>query len=570
VEESATYEGDSLKEIVADVGVVGSGGAGLYAAIKAAESGSKTVLVDKGLIGRSGATVSAGGVTAVGPWSIPEDSQDAHCRDTLESGKHINDTKLVRTLVSGASDRVRELERWGIVFDRTANGDYLLGDAAGHSFPRALLMGDRVGLHVARVLRRRASQLRVNLTEDTFVTSILVQGGKAAGLTAVDARSGQLMAVRCKAVVLATGGAGQLYTVTTNPVQATGDGLALALRAGADLVDMEQVQFYPAGLVFPASLKGVGLGLVEYSMLYNSMGERFLSRYGCRDMERSSRDLLARCVYSEIRAGRTGEHGGVFLDARHVPDSEFSSFQHEYELCLERGLDLKKERAEIAPSAHYCMGGIRIDDKCRSTIPNLYAAGEVTGGVMGANRLNGNSLADIMVFGAIAGKEAAEFARTARVASPGKELIERERERIDRLISRGCGGRRTTELRRETRQIMWDHVGVIRSRESLSKATGLLDDLENELAATALVQKSWKCNPELFAYLELDNMVLVAQAITRSASVRRQSLGAHCLEDRDEGSEREGSLHNVVVRLEQGRLRTQTQPVLCGDCVSRP
>jgi fumarate reductase (CoM/CoB) subunit A len=556
-----------LKEAFADVTIVGSGGAGLYAAIKAAESGSNTMLMDKGLIGRSGATVSAGGVTAVGPWSIPEDSEAAHYSDTLESGKHINDTKLVRILVSGASDRVSELERWGIVFDRSADGDYFLGDAAGHSFPRALLMGDRVGLHIARVLRRRVRQLQVDVTEDTFVTSILVQDDRVAGLTAVEARSGEFMVVRCKAVVLATGGAGQLYPVTTNPIQATGDGLALALRAGADLVDMEQFQFYPAGLVSPPSLKGFGLGVVEHSRLYNSLGERFLSRYNCEKMERSSRDVLARCVYSEMRAGLTGEHGGVFLDARHLPESELSNFGHEVELCLERGLDLKKHRAEIAPTAHYCMGGIRIDDNCRSTIAGVYAAGEVTGGVMGANRLNGNSLADVMVFGALAGEEAAQFARSADMASPHKQLIEREREKIRRLLSRGSREKHTGELKRKLRETMWDQLGVVRNRGSLSKTAHVLRDLRDELRGTALVQKSWKCNPELLAYLEAENMVLVAQAIARSASARTRSLGAHFLEDA--GPEvNDGDAHyNVVVRMENGRLSTERQPVLSEDSV---
>lgn len=554
-------------EVVTDVSVVGSGGAGLYAAIKAAESGANTILVDKGLMGRSGATVGAGGLTAVGPWSIPQDSQEAHYRDTLSSGRYINDHKLVRLLVEEAPKRVRELEGWGLTFDRTEEGDYFLGDASGHSFPRALAASDQVGLHIARALRRRAYQLQVGLAEDTLVISLLVQDGKVAGLTAVDTRSGDLMVLRSKAVVLATGGIGQLYTVTTNPVQATGDGLALALRAGAELVDMEQFQFYPAGLVFPGSLRGFGLGVVEYSKLYNSLGERFVSRYGCEDMERSSRDLLARCIYSEIRAGRTGKHGGVFLDARHLPDSEFSNFRHEYELCLERGLDLKNETAEVAPSAHYCMGGIRINGKAQSSLPGLYAAGEVTGGVMGANRLNGNSLADIIAFGAIAGQEAARFARQAQQASGHKELIEREYERIRGLLSRRSGDKRVPRLKHEVRQIMSDQVGVIRSEQSLTKAADLLQVLENELPEIGLAQKSWNCNPELSAYLEAENMILVGQAIARSASVRKKSLGAHCIKDGGSEKRDADSLHNVVVRVKQGSLETDTRPVVVEESV---
>jgi fumarate reductase (CoM/CoB) subunit A len=546
------------------VTVIGSGGAGLYAAIKAAESGSNTLLVDKGLAGRSGATVGAGGLTAVGPWSVHEDSPDVHYEDTLASGKYLNDRRLVRILVEHAAERVRELEQWGAVFDRTENGDYFLADAAGHSHARALLMGDRVGLNIARVLRRRASQLQVRLAEDAFVTSILVQDGRVAGLTALDSRSGDLTVVSSKAVVLATGGVGQLYAITTNPVQATGDGLALALRAGAELVDMEQFQFYPAGLVFPASLKGFGLGVVEFSMLYNRSGERFLSRYGCEDMERSSRDLLARSIYSEIRARRGSKHGGVFLDVRHLPDSDFSNFHHEYELCLERGVDLKQDRAEVAPSAHYCMGGIRIDEKSRSTIPGLYAAGEVTGGVMGANRLNGNSLADIIVFGAIAGEEAARFAREVSLSRAPSGFIQRECERLSLILNRGSGNGRALRLKREMRQIMSDHVGVIRSEDSLAKAASLLHALERELPRVGLTRKSWSCNPELTDYLEAENMVLLGRAVARSASARNASLGAHWMEEDAAPSKPDAdSLHNLVVWLEQGSIVTDSRPVSC-------
>jgi fumarate reductase (CoM/CoB) subunit A len=550
-----------MRTLSTDVVIVGSGGAGLYAAVKAAEAGAKVTLVEKGLVGRSGSTVGSAGLTAVGSWGVAGDSQEVHYQDTLASGQHINNQKLVRILVAEVSQRVRELERWGLTFDRRADGSYFLDHVSGHSYARALARSDLVGLVLIKTLRTKALQLKVDFQQDSFVTSLLSRDGRVIGLTAIESRSGELLVFEGKAVVLATGAIGQLYPVTSNTVQATGDGQALALRAGAEMVDMEQFQFFPAGVVYPESLKGFGLGTVEYSKLYNGQGERFMTRYAPDTMERSTRDLLAQAIYSEIRAGRGTAHGGVYLDVRDVPDEVFKNFTHEYELCLERGLDLKESRVEAAPTAHYFMGGIRINENCETTLAGLYAAGEVTGGVMGANRLSGNSLADITVFGAIAGERAAGYARHTKHVAIDQAEADREYRRISDLVSSARTEKTPNDLKREMREVMWDKVGVIRSEESLNAALVDLKGLESELPKVGIQQHDWKYNLELIAYLEAENMLLVGQAIANSALVRKESRGAHYMEDYPEKDDVHW-LRSITTKLEGGSIKTYTQPLV--------
>ena len=550
-----------MRTYVTDVLVVGSGGAGLYAAVRAAEEGARVILLDKGLAGRSGATVGSAGLTAVGSWRVAGDSQEVHYHDTLASGQFINNQKLVRILVEEVPKRAKELEGWGLTFDHREDGSYFLGHVSGHSYPRGLARSDRVGVGLTKVLRRRAFQLGVTIQQDTFVTSLLSRDGRVIGLTAIDSRSGDLLTLRGKAVILATGGIGQLYPVTSNPVQSTGDGLALALRAGTETVDMEQFQFYPAGVVYPESLRGFGLGVVERSRLYNHPGERFMSRYAPQTMERTTRDLLAQSIYSEIRAGRGTEHGGVYLDARELPEEVFLNFRHEYELCLERGLDLKETRAEVAPTAHYFMGGLRIDERCETNLAGLYGAGEVTGGVMGANRLSGNSLADITVFGAIAGAQAARYASQTQLVEIDEAELEREYRRIRALSSRGRRERRPIDLKREIRQLLWEKVGVIRSEGSLTEALQSLETLEGEFPEVGIEKDGLRCNPELIAYLEAENMLLVGQAIANSALIRKESRGAHYMEDHPQKDDAHW-LKNVITKLEKGSIETYTQSVV--------
>ncbi|MDD3827760.1 MAG: FAD-binding protein [Anaerolineae bacterium] len=516
-----------------DVLVIGSGGAGLYAAIRAAEAGARVTIWDKGLVSKSGGTVGGAGIAAVGPWSVPGDGPDVHAADTLAGGAYLNDESLVRILANEAGERVGEMERWGLRFDRRPDGRYVLDVAGGHTHPRLLAISDRVGLQMTKVLGRQLlARADVEQVHDALATRLLVRDGRVVGAVGLDLGAGDLVHARAGAVVLATGGVGQLYPVTSNPIQCTGDGLALALAAGARLINMEQVQFYPSGLVHPSSLRGFILGVQEYARMYNGQGERFMARHEPEVLEKTTRDRLARAIHAEIAAGRGTEHGGVWLDATDVPEETFRSFGHEFELCQKRGLDLRYQRVEVAPAAHYFMGGIAIDPLGRSSLPGLLAAGEVTGSVHGGNRLSGNSLADIVVFGARAGESAARHAREAGPPPAAGEQVAAEEARLKALLGRGAGTVTAAEGKDGLRRLMWAGAGVERNAAGLAGAEAALDELAGELLPRVGIEGSGlRHNPGVVAYLELENMIAVARAIVRAATARSECRGAHWRDD---------------------------------------
>lgn len=545
--------------IETDVLVVGSGGAGLWAAIRAAEAGARTLLVDKGLVGRSGNTVMASGLSVVGPWHLPGDGPEVLLDDTLEGGQFLNNEKLVRILIDETPKRVAELEAWGLAFDREEDGRYFLLQSGGHRYPRVLVRSDRVGLAIAKTLRRRALQIGVRFQEDTMVTALLTNGEQVAGAVGIDCRSGDFLAFRARAVVLATGGVGQLYPMSTSRASNSGDGLALALRAGAVMVDMEQVQFYPRSLVFPPSVKGFGLGIM--GKLLNRCGERFMERYDPERLESSTRDITSRAIYSEIEAGRGTEHGGVFKDARETPERVFLSYLDQYNFCLKRGLDLKKEMAEVAPAVHYFMGGIVINERGESSLAGLYAAGEVAGGTHGANRLGGNSLADLLVFGARAGEWAARWALQSPPMEVDPQQVKEEEERIHNVLEGKNGGVRPVEVKRAIQEIMWEKVGVVRSRRSLTEALEGLDRLEADLSQVGVACEGLLYNQELVHYLEVENLLLVGKAIVTSSLVREESRGAHYREDYPEKDDALW-LKNALLRLKGQKFVTSSRPVM--------
>ena len=443
-----------MKIIDTDVLVIGTGGAGLYAAIRASEAGQRATILDKGLVGRSGGTVSGAGVSAVGPWSEPGDSVDVHFRDTIVGGSYLSDQPLVRVLTAEAQDRVREMESWGLCFDKKADGRYVLDRAGGHSYPRVMAISDRVGLQMTKVLRAQLLRQGIDRHPDVTTTRLLTQDGRVTGAMGVDLGNGEIVHFNALAVVLATGGIGQLYSVTSNPIKVTGDGLALALEAGASLINMEQVQFYPCGLVHPPSLHGFILGIQEYAKLYNTENERFMARYEPELLEHTTRDRLARGIYTEIAEGRGTDHGGIFLDATEVPEETLRSFMYEREICAERGFDYHHQRVEIAPSAHFFMGGIAIDSDTQSTVLGLFAAGEVSGGVQGGNRLSGNSLSEILVFGSRAGVSAARYSDQTDRRTPDEEQVAEESARIQQLLKRGDSELTPAQAKARLRAVM--------------------------------------------------------------------------------------------------------------------
>lgn len=514
-----------------DVLVIGSGAAGFYAAIRAAESGMRVTLWEKGLAGRSGGTVSGAGPSAYGSFSDPQDSADSLFRDTVVGGSYLSDQPLVRILADEARLRIQELEDWGIRFDKNSDGSYLIYTAGGHSFPRVMAISDRVGLQMSKVLRTKLHSFKnVTFGEDTLATKILVNDGQVSGAFGVDFRNGEAVCMQAASVILATGGVGQLYPVTSNPIQVTGDGMAIAYEAGANLINMEQVQFFPCGMVHPPSLKGFILGIQEYAKLYNSNNERFMEKYEPEKLELTTRDRLARGINSEITAGRGTEHGGVWLDAMDLGDETYKSFLHEIEVSAERGFDYRKQRLEIAPSAHYFMGGIEIDVNTNTSLPGLFAAGECSGGLQGGNRLSGNALSELLVFGSRAGAAAIKHAKGAAI-SPCGDQAQAEEERIIKALNRPKSDITPNQGKKTLRTIMATYMGVTRTGKGLEQAAKELQKLEEILPAVYVQGSSLQFNQSLQSYLELEKMVTISQTMVAAATIRKESRGAHYRED---------------------------------------
>lgn len=516
-----------MREIETDVLVIGTGGAGLYAAVKAVDQGAEVVVWDKGLVGRSGGTVGGAGIAGVGRWSKKGDDLDIYFKDTVLGGSFLNEQPLVRILVEEAERRITELEEWGLKFDRDSDGNYVLDRAGGHSFPRLMAIGDRVGLQMTKILRTQVMKRDITRCTDVWATRLVEKAGKIAGAVGLDLKHGEVLFVNTPSVVLATGGVGQLYQNTSNPVQCTGDGLALAFRAGAEMLNMEQVQFYPSGLVCPLSLRGFILGIQEYSTLYNFKKERFMRRYDPENLEGTTRDKLARAIQAEIDAGRGSEHGGVYLDATDISMDKYGSFEHEMEVVEERGFDLRKQCVEVAPSAHYYMGGVKIGENGETNISGLFAAGEVSSGVQGGNRLSGNSLAGITVFGCRAGINAARYA-TKATRKKVKLTSFSDEEELHQLLKESKGRFTPEESKQKLRVIMAKEVGVLRNQKGLERALSQLEKMRDDLSEQVKIEgSSLLQNYSVASYLELQNMVDVAELIVRSAISRKESLGAH-------------------------------------------
>jgi len=520
-----------MKMSATDILVIGSGAAGFYAAIRAAESGLRVTLWEKGLAGRSGGTVSGAGPSGHGPWSDPQDSADSLFRDTVEGGSYLSDQPLVRVLAEEAHLRIQELEEWGIRFDKNSDGSYVIYTAGGHSHPRVMAISDRVGLQMTKVLRTKLHTFRnVEFGEDILATKIIVEDGRVYGGVGVDFRNGATVCMNTPSIVLATGGIGQLYPITSNPIQVTGDGMAIAYEAGANLLNMEQVQFFPCGMVHPPSLKGFILGIQEYAKLYNKDNERFMERYEPEQLELTTRDRLARAIHSEISAGRGTEHGGVWLDATDLSDDVFKSFLHEIEVSAERGYDYRKQRVEIGPSVHFFMGGVEIDADAKSSLPGLFAAGECSGGLQGGNRLSGNALSELLVFGSRAGEAAVRHAKETAVASCEKQG-QAEEARILAVLERPKSEITPNDGKNILRAIMGEYMGVTRTGAGLEKAAEELKQLKELLPKIHVQGTALQFNQSLQSYLELEKMVIISQTMVAAALLRKESRGAHYRED---------------------------------------
>jgi succinate dehydrogenase / fumarate reductase, flavoprotein subunit len=561
--------GAAYETVDTDVLVLGAGGAGLRGAIAAAEAGARVLVVCKSLLGKAHTVMAEGGVAAAMHNVAYQDSWEVHFADTMKGGKLINDWHMAEIHAKESPERVLELERWGAVFDRTWQGRIHQRPFGAHTYPRLAHIGDRTGLELIRTLQDRAVHTNgVDVHMEVTVFKLLKAGGRVAGALAYRRADGALILYRCAALVLASGGAGKMYRVTSNSWESTGDGTALAYEAGAQLRDMEMVQFHPTGMVWPAGVRGI---LVtegvrgEGGVLRNKDGERFMERYDRDRMELSSRDVVARAINSEVLAGRGTPHDGAFLDITHrKPDFIKSKLPSMYEQFLKlANVDITKQPMEIAPTIHYAMGGVRVDaESGESTVPGLHAAGEVASGLHGANRLGGNSLSDLLVFGKRAGEAAAAAAKDKTTAA-GIDQGEIDHAIADLMapLDRPAG-ENPYKLQAEIQDVMTVHAPIVRDGAGLE---GGLEKIR-ELGARARTcgtggSSSRVFNPGWHTAIDLRSMLVNAEALLLSALERKESRGAHARSDYSKTDDELALVNYIVEKTPDGmKVRAEQQP----------
>ena len=546
-----------------DVVVIGAGGAGLRAAIEAHESGARTAVVCKSLLGKAHTVMAEGGIAAAMGNVYPEDGWQVHFRDTMRGGKMLNHWRMAQLHAQEAPDRVRELEDWGALFDRTPEGLISQRDFGGHRYARLAHVGDRTGLELIRTLQQRTVALGIEVFMECTVTRLLTGPDGVQGAFGYRRESGSLIAWQAPSVVLATGGIGKSYAVTSNSWEYTGDGHSLALQAGATLVNMEFVQFHPTGMVWPPSVRGI---LVTESVrgdggvLKNSAGNRFMFDYipdyfrketaeteaeadrwyddkrnNRRPPELLPRDEVARAINSEVKAGRGSPHGGVFLDiaSRHDADyitKRLPSMYHQFKELAE--VDITAEAMEVGPTCHYVMGGVEVDpDSAAAKVPGLYAAGEVAGGMHGSNRLGGNSLSDLLVFGRRAGASAALYAGERKSSPPSvtDEGIATAQAAALAPLERQ-GGENPYTIHGELQNTMNDLVGIIRNAGEIQQALDKIASYKTRIQSLSVEGKR-RYNPGWHLALDLPNMLTVSECIAKAALERQESRGGHTRDD---------------------------------------
>jgi len=546
-----------------DVLIIGAGGAGLRAAIEALAQGASVGVVCKSLLGKAHTVMAEGGIAAAMANVDAADNWKTHFRDTMRGGKFLNDWRMAQLHAQESPDRVHELEQWGALFDRTENGDILQRAFGGHTFKRLCHVGDRTGLEMIRTLQDRGVQQGIDVYMECTVTRLLTDDGRVAGAFAYWRETGRFIVFKAKSIVIATGGIGKAWRVTSNSWEYTGDGMALAYEAGAELIDMEFVQFHPTGMVWPPGVQGILVTEAvrgEGGMLRNRAGERFMEKYDPKRMELSTRDVVARSIYTEVKEGRGTEHGGAYLDISHKPAEyvkrKLPSMYHQFKELAD--VDITKGPMEVGPTCHYMMGGIRVDaETAQSTVPGLFAAGEAAAGLHGANRLGGNSLSDLLVFGRRAGLAAAEYARRASPApNDSAQIAEAEKELVAPFSNAGTES--PYAVHRDLQEVMQNLVGIYRTKDDLERALVELEKL-NARAAKASVEGSRLFNPGWHLSNDLKAMLIVSEAVTRSALARTESRGAHSRIDYPNVDAIWEKKHNIIVRQAGGMNRSESR-----------
>jgi succinate dehydrogenase flavoprotein subunit len=587
--EYQTYEHDVL--------VIGAGGAGLRAAIEASAAGVSVGVVCKSLLGKAHTVMAEGGIAAALANVDTRDNWKVHFADTMRGGQYVNNWRMAELHAKEAPDRVRELEAWGAVFDRTNDGRILQRNFGGHKYPRLAHVGDRTGLEMIRTLQDHGIHQGMDVYMEHTVLELLKDGDRVVGAIAYEREHGRLKVFKANAVVLATGGIGRAYKITSNSWEYTGDGHALAYHSGAELIDMEYVQFHPTGMVWPPSVCGI---LVtegvrgEGGILVNNEGKRFMfgdipetyknqtadnpeegwrycqgDKNARRPPELLTRDHVARCIVREIKEGRGSPHGGVFLDISWIKEKlpnaaehikrKLPSMYHQFKQLAD--IDITREAMEVGPTTHYVMGGIRVDpDTQMSRVPGLFAAGECASGINGANRLGGNSLSDLLVFGKRAGEFGAKFAKEQKAGRMNESQVEQAARKALGPFERGANGEGPYQIQQALQELMQDLVGIVRRREEMTRALEGLQKL-CQRAGKVGVTGNREYNPGWHTALDLMNLLIVSEAVTRSALDRKESRGAQFRDDYPNKDTAFGKVSIVVWKAADGTMQLRHEPL---------
>jgi succinate dehydrogenase / fumarate reductase flavoprotein subunit len=553
-----------------DVLIIGAGGAGLRAALGALAQGAKVGVVCKSLLGKAHTVMAEGGIAAAMANVDTADDWRTHFRDTMRGGKLLNNWRMAQIHAQEAPERVRELEQWGALFDRTEDGQILQRAFGGHTFRRLCHVGDRTGLEMIRTLQDRGVQLGIDVYMECTISRLLKDGDRVAGAFGYWREQGRFVVFRAKSIVMATGGIGKAWKITSNSWEYTGDGMALAYGAGAELMDMEFVQFHPTGMVWPPGVQGILVTEAvrgEGGVLRNKLGQRFMEKYDPKKLDLSTRDVVARAIYTEVREGRGTEHGGAYLDISQKPadyvKKKLPSMYHQFKELAD--VDITKGPMEVGPTCHYMMGGIRVDaESAKSSVAGLFAAGEAAAGLHGANRLGGNSLSDLLVFGRRAGLAAAEHAKKISTTTIDSGQIDEAARAMLAPFERSAGESPYT-IHRDLQETMQNLVGIFRSKEDLIRALEELEKLK-ERTGHLSVEGSRLFNPGWHLAQDLKAMLTVSEAVTRSALAREESRGAHSRIDHPGLDATWGTKNNVIVReASEMTLRQSAVPELPGD-----
>jgi succinate dehydrogenase / fumarate reductase flavoprotein subunit len=581
-----------------DVLVIGAGGAGLRAAIEASASGAKTGVVTKSLLGKAHTVMAEGGMAAAMGNVDDRDNWRVHFADTMRGGQYMNNCRMAELHAKEAPARVKELEAWGAIFDRTKDGKILQRNFGGHRYPRLAHVGDRTGLEMIRTLQDHGIHQGIEFHMEHTILTLLKDGERVAGAFGYDRERGRFKLFKAKAIVLATGGIGRAFEITSNSWEYTGDGHALAYRAGAALIDMEFVQFHPTGMVWPPSVKGI---LVtegvrgEGGVLRNKDGKRFMfddipenyrsqtadnpeegwrytqgDKNARRPPELLTRDHVARCINREVKEGRGSPHGGVFLDIawikEKIPNSEehikrkLPSMYHQFKQLAD--LDITKEPMEIGPTVHYVMGGIQVDgDSQMSTVPGLFAAGECAGGLHGANRLGGNSLSDLLVFGKRAGEFAAKYAKANGACKINQADVDAAAKKALEPFERGAAGENPFAVQHELQKSMQRLVGIVRRENEMQEALGIISKLW-ERAAKAGITGNREYNTGWHTALDLHNLLTISEIVAIAGIERKESRGGHFREDYPDKSADWAKYNLKISQDSGGRPRVERIPIV--------